>query len=134
MRVVLGIAFLPIASWLCWQAQDLFSGRGSGVLYLGWFSVLTLFGFLSTFVCRSTVVWGALLITWSQSLFVYWRLDAAGEIEHPSRSTGGGVEWVIVTAFLFLFSPVPAAVSWLGWRWSRKPGREVHPGVDPRAP
>ena len=50
MRKVLGIAFLPIASWLCWQAQDLFSGRGPGVLYFGWFGVLTLFGFLSTFV------------------------------------------------------------------------------------
>jgi hypothetical protein len=120
MRVVLGITFIPIASWLCWQAHDLFSGHGSGVLYLGWFGTLLIAGFVSGLAWPKAAIWGAVLITCGQSVFVYELLDSIGELQNPSRSTGGLVEWGIVTGFLVAFSPFPALASWLGCRLSRR--------------
>jgi len=84
MRSVLGIALLPVLSWLRFETTKLLSGHGEGVLYLGWFGALSLAGFLSAIVWPGCVIWGALLITWSQSILGYWHLDAAGEIEHQA--------------------------------------------------
>ena len=112
-------------SGLCFGVTALASGRGSGNLYLGWFGALTIAGFASGAVWPRCAIWGALLITWSQSLFVYLQLAASGEIAQPSRSTGGMVTWGIVTIFLLMFSPVPAAASWMGKRLRLKPAQQA---------
>lgn len=116
----LGLLLLSAMSWLCFEAMSLASGSGSGRLYLGWFAALTVAGFATGGLWPRCAIWGALLITWSQSAFVYSQLAASGEIAHPGRSTGGMVTWAIATTFLVLFSPVPAAASWVGMRLRRK--------------
>lgn len=120
LRIGLGLLLLMTLSWLCFEAMSLASGNGSGRLYLGWFAALTGGGFASGVIWPRCTIWGALLITWTQSLFVYHQLAVSGEIEHPGRSTGGMVTWAIPTIFLVLFSPVPAAASWVGRRLRRK--------------
>jgi hypothetical protein len=122
-RIGLGILLLATMSVLCFGASMLASGRGSGSLYLGWFGALTIAGFVSGAMWPRCAIWGALLTTWSQSLFVYLQLAASGEIAQPSRSTGGMVTWGIVTVFLFVFSPVPAAASWVGKKLRLKPAQ-----------
>lgn len=123
MRVGLGLLFLLALSGLCFGATALSSGRGSGNLYLGWFSALTVAGIASGAVWPRCAIWGGLLITWLQSLFVYLQLAASGEIAQPSRSTGGMVTWFIATVFLIAFSPVPAAASWMGKCLRLKPAQ-----------
>ncbi len=133
MRIALGVVLLLVASRLCWESHHLFTGHGSGLLYCGWFGALSLVGFLSGIVWPGGAVWGALLITWSQSMFVYWQLNAVGELEHPSRSTGGMVEWGIVTVFLIAFSPVPAAASWYGRRLRCGPAQQAQAAGERRS-
>jgi hypothetical protein len=124
MRIGLGLLCLIAMSGLCFGATALASGRGSGNLYLCWFGALTIAGFASGAMWPRCAIWGALLITWSQSLFVYLQLAASGEIAQPSRSTGGMVTWGIVTCFLIVFSPVPAAASSVGKRLRLKPAQQ----------
>jgi hypothetical protein len=124
MRTGLGILFLAAMSALSFGASMLASGRGSGNLYLGWFGALTAAGFVCGVTWPRFAIWGALLITWSQSVFVYFHLAFSGEIAQPSRSTGGMVTWGIVTIFLFMFSPVPAVASWVGKRLRLKPAQQ----------
>jgi hypothetical protein len=130
MRVVFKIALLLVVSWLCFEVTRLVSGHGEGVAYVGWFGALTLAGFLSAFAWPGCAVWGALLITWSQSGFVYWQLNAAGEIEHPKSSTGGMVAWSIVTFMLVMFSPVPALASLYGKFVRAKPAQQGAAAAD----
>jgi len=124
MRIGLGVLLLMTMSGLCFGVTALASGRGSGNLYLCWFGALTIAGFASGAVWPRCAIWGALLITGSQSVFVYLQLAASGEIAQPSRSTGGMVTWGIVTAFLLMFSPVPAAASWVGKRLRLRRARQ----------
>jgi hypothetical protein len=121
-------------SALSYAVSMLASGRGSGNLYLGWFGALTAAGFVCGATWPRFAIRGALLMTWSQSLFVYFHLALSGEIAQPSRSTGGMVTWGIVTVFLFIFSPVPAVASWLGKRLHLKPAKQGAAADDrPRA-
>jgi hypothetical protein len=120
MLTLLRCLMLALLSYLCYEASLLCAGRGSGFLYLGWFGALIAAGFLSGFVSPRSAIWGAVLITCTQSGFVYERLDSIGELQNPSRSTGGMAEWVIVTLFLVIFSPVTAVASWIGCRLRRR--------------
>ena len=120
MWTFLRISMLALLSGLCYGAALLCTGRGSGFLYLGWFGALIVAGFLSGLAWPRSAIWGAVLITCVQSVFVYAELDPVGELQNPSRSTGGLVEWGIVTVFLVAFSPFPAVASWLGCRLSRR--------------
>ncbi len=120
MVLLLRCLMLALLSCLCYEAAQLCTGRGSGFLYLGWFGALLAAGFLSGFASPRSAIWGAVLITCSQSVFVYERLNSIGELQHPSRSTGGLAEWAIVTMFLVTFSPVTALASWIGCRLRRR--------------
>ena len=120
---------LVVLSPLCFGAAWLVRGHGEGSLYFTWFGSLTVAGFLSGWAWPRSVVWGALLITWSQSAFVYWQLDAAGEIANPSSATGGKAGWAIVTMLLVMFSPFPALASWFGTRM-RKPAQHQADAAD----
>lgn len=131
MRATHGVAMLVVLSPLCYGAAWLARGLGEGPLYCVWFGSLIVAGFVSGWFWPRSVGWGALLITWSQSAFVYWQLDAAGEIAHPSSSTGGAAGWGIVTMLLVAFSPFPALASLYGWLM-RKPARHGAPADDRR--
>ena len=115
MRVTHGIAMLILLAPMCFGAAWLAQGFGQVPVYCSWFGSLIVSGFVSGRFWRPSVVWGALLITWSQSAFVYWQLSVAGEIAHPSHSTGGTAGWAIVSFFLIVFSPFPALASLYGW-------------------
>jgi hypothetical protein len=119
MRVAYGMAMLVVLGPLCFGAAWLAQGLGEGPVYCTWFGSLIVAGFVSGRLWPPSVVWGALLITWSQSAFVYWQLEVAGEIAHPSHSTGGRAGWEIVTIILIVFSPFPALASLFGCRMRR---------------
>ncbi len=124
MRSTHGMAMLVALAAMCFGAAWVARGLGEGPLYVTWFGSLIVAGFVSGSLWPRSVVWGALLITWFQSAFVYWQLSVAGEIAHPSRSTGGKVGWAIVTMLLIMFSPFPALASALG-RMMRKPAQRA---------
>ena len=129
MRTTHGMATLVALSLSCFGAAWLSQRFGEGPQYFTWLGSLIVAGFVSGRLWPRSVVWGALLITWSQSAFVYWQLAASGEIAHPSRSTGGMVSWGIVTALLVVFSPLPALASWVGWML-QKPAKQAAPADD----
>jgi hypothetical protein len=124
MRSTHGMATLVALSLLCFGAAWISRRLGEGPQYFLWFGSLIVAGFVSGRLWPRSVVWGALLITWSQSAFVYWQLAHSGEIAHPTRSTGGMVSWGIVTTLLVMFSPFPALASWVGWLL-RKPAKQA---------
>ncbi|MBL8728983.1 MAG: hypothetical protein JNM25_11170 [Planctomycetes bacterium] len=131
--MIRGIAMLVVLSLLCFGAALLALGHGEGLLYGIWFGSLVVAGFVSGWLCPRSVFWGAVLITWSQSAFVYWQLDAAGEIANPSSSTGGKAGWAIVTMLLVTFSPFPALASWFGRRIRRPAQQGAAPDERPQA-
>lgn len=116
MRTIVGIIGLCVASWLCFEVYPYLSVLGESAAYLVWLGLLTLAGFLSGFLWPRSLVWGALFVTWSQSALPYEHLASSGELQHPTRSTGGEAGWMIATMLLVFFSPVPALASWYGTR------------------
>ncbi len=127
---VIGPLFLALllgVACYCGARAMMNSGVKEGTGWLAWFAMLSIAAFVIGCIARARIAFcAAMLMVAVQSVGLYWTSAESGEIERPSRSTGGMAGVCIMSAFLFMGSPMVLLGAWGGgllsssWRTRRR--------------
>lgn len=112
--VMLGVACFGVVAAL------IGSKAGEGGVWAGWLYTTAVAGFLAGCFWPTRPLRAALGVMLTQPPCMVVGLAFAGEITNPGSSTGGLVAVGICSMLLFLWTPVPLLLSWVGARVRRR--------------
>lgn len=99
---------------------------GRGAAWPTWLTTTSVAAFALGWWWPSRGVWLAALLVVTQPLCVYIVNLASGEIQHPSRSTGGMAGVCIGSCIMLMCTPLPLFTAFIGARIGSV-GRSVRP-------